>query len=198
MPIPLALTGLTRRAPAGAPEGARFGGPFGSPIGAPIGAQIGAPMSWLSSERAATMPVPAPAARYAEFATLQEAYRDRGGIARGDVLASRMSATGRGGYIDLARRIVAGQLFAFKWHDSFWLPMFQFDPQSLALQEGPRRVLDVLRGTLDGWALSHWYVQPNGHLNGRRPLDLMEVDPGGVVAAAHATAPAGTDAPATP
>jgi hypothetical protein len=161
MPIPHALTRLTRNAWAGVPEGHNV----------PSG----------------TMPR-APAARYAEFETLQAAYRDSGGIARGDVLASRMSAAGRGGYVDLARRIVAGQLFAFQWHESFWLPMFQFDPLSLALQEGPRRVLDALRGVLDGWALSHWYVQPNDRLQGQRPLDLMDVDPVGVLAAAHADA----------
>jgi len=131
---------------------------------------------------------PAPAARALEFANLQEAYRGHGGIARGDVLASRMNATGRGGYIDLARRIVAGQLFTFKWHDSFWLPMFQFDPERLSLQEGPRRVLNELHATLDGWSISRWYVQPNPRLEGQRPLDLLDSDLCGVLAAAHARA----------
>lgn len=128
----------------------------------------------------------APSGRNIQFAALQEAYRTSGGIARGDALATRMSATGRGGYLDLARRIVAGQLFTFKWHDSFWLPMFQFDPELLAPQEGPRRVLDELRFALDGWAISHWYVQPNNRLSGHRPLDLLDSDLGGVLAAAHA------------
>ena len=62
--------------------------------------------------------------RDADFMALQDAYRDRGGLARGDHLAARLSLAGRGGYVDLARRIVAGQLFSFRWHDSIWLPMF--------------------------------------------------------------------------
>lgn len=139
-------------------------------------------------ESAHEPPRPASAARYIAFATLQEAYRSRGGIATGDVLATRMSAAGRGGYIDLARRIVAGQLFTFKWHDSFWLPMFQFDPQTLSLQEAPRRVLNELHAALDGWSIAHWYVQPNARLSRQRPLDLLDSDLSGVLAAAHVRA----------
>jgi hypothetical protein len=131
---------------------------------------------------------PTSAARYIAFATLQEAYRSRGGIATGDVLAARLSAAGRGGYIDLALRIVAGQLFTFKWHGRFWLPMFQFDPVTLSLQEGPRRVLNELHAALDGWSIAHWYVQPNARLGRQRPLDLLDSDLSGVLAAAHVRA----------
>lgn len=138
--------------------------------------------------RAREIGSPAQAARYLEFATLQDAYRSHGGIARGDVLATRMSATGRGGFLDLARSIVAGQLFTFRWHDSFWLPMFQFDPEHLTSQEGPRRVLGELHAKLDGWSIAHWYVQPNARLGGQRPLDLLDSELNGVLAAAHARA----------
>jgi hypothetical protein len=122
----------------------------------------------------------------ADFIALQDAYRQTGGIARGDQLAMRMGQAGRGGYIDLARRIVAGQLFSFRWHDCFWVPMFQFDPDSLSLREPPRRVLDELRGVIDGWDLAHWYVRANDTLAGHQPLQLLDTELPAVLAAARA------------
>jgi hypothetical protein len=127
-----------------------------------------------------------PPARDTKFVALQAAYRQSGGIVRGDAMATRMSLTGRGGYVDLARRIVGGQLFSFHWHDSFWMPAFQFDPELLCQREGPRRVLDALRGSMDGWTLAHWYVKAHPALDGQRPLDLLECDLPAVLRVAHA------------
>lgn len=124
--------------------------------------------------------------RDADFVALQEAYRSAGGIGCGESMALRMSLTGSGGYVDLARRIVAGQLFSFQWHDQFWLPMFQFDAVLLTQREAPRRVLDELHGVLDGWAIAHWHVAPNAGLAGRRPLDLLDTDLPAVMGAARA------------
>jgi hypothetical protein len=127
----------------------------------------------------------APPERDRDFIELQNAYRRRGGLARGESLAQRMSLAGSGGYVDLARRIVGGQLFSFTWHDDFWLPMFQFDPQRLTPGEAPRRVLAELRGALDGWAIAHWYLKPSHALGGGRPLDLLDRDLEAVLLAAH-------------
>jgi hypothetical protein len=74
------------------------------------------------------------ATRDAAFVALQAAYRGHGGIASGDSLAARLDRAGRGGYLDLARRIVAGDLFSFRWNDAFWVPLFQFDPVLLTLR----------------------------------------------------------------
>jgi hypothetical protein len=129
---------------------------------------------------------PSSAARDAAFVGLQEAYRGAGGIVRGDPLAARLGSCGHGGYIDLARGIVAGRLFSFQWHDSFWVPMFQFDPRLLTLREAPRRVMEELHGVFDGWDIAHWYVRANDWLSGQRPLDLLESDLPAVLAAARA------------
>jgi hypothetical protein len=137
------------------------------------------PAAW---QPAAAEPVGCDAA----FVSLQEAYRDSGGIARGDHLAARLGLAGRGGYVDLARRIVAEQLFSFRWNDNFWLPMFQFDPVSLTLREAPRRVLDELHGVFDGWDMAHWHVRANDELGGQRPLDLLDTELAAVLAAARA------------
>ena len=146
------------------------------------------PRSWTAHAPAPLGASATARTRDNQFAALQAAYENRGGLARGDVLATRMSATGRGGYVDLARRIVARQLFSFQWRDSFWLPMFQFDRHLLTLREAPRRVLDELRAALDGWEIAHWYVQRCDGLDGRRPLDVLELDLDAVLAAARARA----------
>jgi hypothetical protein len=147
-----------------------------------------------ASRAAATQGVgPSASACDASFLALQSAYRAAGGLVRGDDLAVRLGLAGRGGYVDLARRIVVGELFSFHWHDSFWLPMFQFDPLALTLREAPRRVLDELRGGFDGWDLAHWHVQANEALGGQRPLDLLDTDLPAVLTAARACVRQRTD-----
>jgi hypothetical protein len=126
------------------------------------------------------------ATRDAAFVALQAAYRGHGGIASGDSLAARLDRAGRGGYLDLARRIVAGDLFSFRWNDAFWVPLFQFDPVLLTLRAAPRRVLAELHGALDGWAIANWHVRAHDDLHGQRPLDLLDTELSAVLAAARA------------
>jgi hypothetical protein len=121
-----------------------------------------------------------------QFIALQEAYRSRGGLVSGESLARRMSAAGTGGYVDLARRIVGGQVFSFQWHQDFWLPLFQFHPEDFTPLEAPRRVTRLLRDVLDGWAVARWYVTPSQALDGRSPLALLDADLPAVLAAAQA------------
>ena len=92
----------------------------------------------------------------------------------------------RGGYAELARRIVAGDLFSFRWNDAFWVPLFQFDPPLLNLLAAPHRVLEELHGVFDGWAIASWYVRPHAELQGQRPLDLLDTNLNAVLAAARA------------
>lgn len=119
------------------------------------------------------------------FMSLQAAYRAHGGLVRAEALAACMGAAGCGGYVDLARRIVAGQLFSFQWHDAIWLPLFQLDPRSLAPRDATRQVMDELRGAFDGWGLAHWYVLPHAALAGCTPLDRLTDDLPAVLAAAR-------------
>jgi len=125
--------------------------------------------------------------RDTEFVGLQDAYRRSGGLARGESLARRMSLLGPGGYVDLARRIVGGQVFSFQWHQDFWLPLFQFDAAQLVPRDASRRVLSELRGALDGWAVAHWYVRPDASLGERTPLEVLDTDLPAVLAAARRT-----------
>jgi len=63
-------------------------------------------------------------------------------------------------------------------------PGFQFDntgrPRPVVAE-----VLAVLGELLQGWELALWFVGPNPNLEGRRPVDLIDADPDGVVDAAR-------------
>lgn len=125
------------------------------------------------------------AAQGASFASLKKAYRGHGGIAQADFLATCLSRAGRGGCAELARHLGAGDLFSFHWQDSFWVPLFQFNPPLLSLRAAPHRVLEVLHGMLDGGAIASWYLRPHPDLLGQRPLDLLDTDLNAVLAVAR-------------
>lgn len=68
-------------------------------------------------------------------------------------------------------------------------PTFQFDDQgrSKASVQAVLRALppELVQG---GWQLALWWVTPTARLGGRRPVDLIDVDPAAVVATAQAEA----------
>jgi hypothetical protein len=110
-----------------------------------------------------------------DFAVLRTAYRASGGIARGDDLARFLSEHHSGDFVSLAMSILEGEVFAFQWQQTFWVPMFQFDLSQVSVRPNAnaRRVLNELAGEFDGWALALWFAQPNHWLHGAMPVDLL-------------------------
>ena len=117
--------------------------------------------------------------------TLRQACSPSGGIARADDLARLLEDCHRGDFVSLARLIARRDVFAFDWRGSLWVPMFQFDLRDLSIRLGTQRVLAELHTVLDAWTLAVWFVQPNGWLQGKRPMDLLDDDPDRVVRAAR-------------
>lgn len=113
------------------------------------------------------------------------AYRDSGGIERGDDLGRTFEARDHGGYVHLARLLAARDIFGFRCRGTLWIPMFQFNPHDLAVVEGPRRVVAELSDTFDTWQLARWFVAGNVSLDQRRPIDLLDTDLGRVLEAAR-------------
>ncbi len=78
-----------------------------------------------------------------------------------------------------------GRVFAVPHGGQLLWPGFQFDAQGQ-----PRPVVaEVLRSFADEpspWALALWFTSHTGWLDGRRPVDLLETEPGAVVEAARA------------
>ena len=120
------------------------------------------------------------------FAALLAAYRTTGGTARGEDLARLLQDRLQGGCASLAKLIASGLVFGFEWRRTLWIPMFQFDLRDLSVTAEPRQVLDELADKFDGWALAAWFAQGNAWLDGRRPVDVLNVDLPMVLNAARA------------
>lgn len=120
-----------------------------------------------------------------DFVALQQALRASGGLVRGEDLAMCLGHGQPGGHARLARLMVAGQVFSVGWLDTYWLPMFQFDPADLGLRGESSAVLRELVDVLDGWSLALWFVQPSSCLAGRSPLSQLRRDLPAVLQAAR-------------
>jgi hypothetical protein len=107
------------------------------------------------------------------FMGLLDAYRPHGGLSRIDVLPAggRFCCDGQNRLVeDLLHE---GDLFGFSWHDSFWLPLFQFDMGNLSIETKPKLVTSSLGYGLDGWALASWFVEPNALLESHSPIQCL-------------------------
>jgi hypothetical protein len=67
-----------------------------------------------------------------------------------------------------------GAVFAFRWHDALWIPLFQIEPGSPSAAAGPQRVVAELGIGFDAWALAHWFTRPNSCLDGDWPVDCLQ------------------------
>ena len=124
-------------------------------------------------------------AEEADFAAMRADYRAHGGLAGGDDLAYLLEDCGRGSFASLARKVVAGEVFGFEWRRTFWIPMFQFT-EDLDVKPGLKAVLAELASEYDGRRLAEWFVEPNGWLEERRPIDVLDANPQDVLQAARA------------
>ena len=124
------------------------------------------------------------------FIALLEAYRATGGMAPGNFLCQSLQEHQRGELGQLARLIGDRRLFVLDWRGDSWIPMFQFDADDLSCKPGPARVRAELGGLDSGWAVASWFARPNAQLEGRMPVEIVDVDLGAVVDAARRCATA--------
>ncbi len=106
-------------------------------------------------------------------ATLLAAFRSTGGVVRGDELAMMLEDLKMGDVASLGRAMASREICSFQWRSAFWVPMFQFDLESLSFKHGPRKILGELTDVFDEWMLTAWFAQPNSWLGGRKPVDLL-------------------------
>jgi hypothetical protein len=81
-----------------------------------------------------------------------------------------------------------GSIFAVEHQQRALYPSFQFDVDTGRPKPGIATVLAQLpRALVDGgWQLAFWFTTPNDLLGWRRPADVLDADPGAVIAAADA------------
>jgi hypothetical protein len=108
-----------------------------------------------------------------DFLALHTAYRSHDGLARAHELGRAWAADGAAHDGQIAQLIETGEAFGFHWHDSLWLPRFQFDRPRHGMREPVQRALAELDPGLDGWELACWFVEPNVWLDGDAPADRL-------------------------
>ncbi|MDM0066748.1 antitoxin Xre/MbcA/ParS toxin-binding domain-containing protein [Variovorax sp. J31P207] len=126
------------------------------------------------------------AKRDAAFVALLNAYRATGGLVRGNDLAHLMASRASGDPASLSRSMAAGEILCFDWNETFWIPAFQLDRESLGTGQATRLLLAELSGAFDGWAAAQWLVAANAWLGERTPLELLGTHLEAVLDAARA------------
>lgn len=120
-----------------------------------------------------------------EFLQLIRAFFASGGTSRYGELAQLLNEHQATGHDHLDAWIASKQLLAFEWHLCLWIPMFQFDLNHLSLKPVVHQIRMELDPSLSGWLQARWFAEMNARLHGRRPVDLIDTAPQGVLEAAR-------------
>jgi hypothetical protein len=134
-------------------------------------------------------PVPASTGRRLEdrqFELMNQVFTATGGLVDGNALAGQLRRRWDQPISRLARAIVARQVVSITWRSQWLLPMFQFDPHTLAVREPVTQVIAELGVVFDDWELALWFAQPNAWLDDRAPARLIGSEAKAVHEAARA------------
>ncbi|WP_298434941.1 hypothetical protein [Ottowia sp.] len=78
------------------------------------------------------------------------------------------------------------QIFALSHNGVDYYPGYGLDPDTgFRPRKELKAVLEVFGDRKDGWGLAYWFLAVNSFLGGRRPQDVLAVEPAQVVAAAR-------------
>jgi hypothetical protein len=128
------------------------------------------------------------------FVDLLARYRPWRGLSRYSQVCRMLAAQDGLSGMSLAGWIADGTVFGFGWGSDFWLPTFQFVPNSEQPsgqprgqpRTWPRRICCELAPVFDGWRIAHWLVEPNVWLQDRTPIMCVDRHLHDVVQAARA------------
>ena len=109
------------------------------------------------------------------FVSMLPAFRATGGLATGDEVGAKLERLQHDGMSKLARSVAAGELICFDWHNSIWLPMFQFDPQTLEMTAVVHQIFCELSGSMDGWEVTQWFARPHAALGNAMPIERLDI-----------------------
>jgi hypothetical protein len=126
---------------------------------------------------------PAPGrAAWTSLAALDQA----GGLISGDDLALRLRGQVSQPLSLVAQWIVQRKVINLNWRSGYVLPMFQFDPVSMAPRPSLADVLAELSAAYDDWDIVDWFLRPNSLLQDKAPATVLGADGTAVVQAARA------------
>jgi len=109
--------------------------------------------------------------RNTRFVNLLNAFRDSGGLARANEVATQFERRSGQGTQVLGDWLVRRQAIGFEWHSRLWLPLFQFNRGDLSLRPGLTETLAELVGVYNEWDLASWFAKPNPWLSEGLPAD---------------------------
>ena len=77
-----------------------------------------------------------------------------------------------------------GRAIGVEWNGRLVFPAFQFTAAGQPRPELASILMHLRSAGLDDWQAALWFVSPTGWLDDRRPVDVLDQDPGAVEAAA--------------
>jgi hypothetical protein len=83
--------------------------------------------------------------------------------------------TDRKGRLKIRRWIRTGRIVSVAHHGHLRIPKFQFEANGRRLRIIPP-ILRILNTKFSGWSIAHWFLSPNGWLDGDRPIDELNDD----------------------
>jgi len=86
----------------------------------------------------------------------------------------------------LDRSISQRSVLTLQWQADVWMPLFQFERQSMSIKPTLGPVFAALTSVCTPWALAHWCARPNQWLDGESPADTLDADAARVLRAACA------------
>lgn len=119
-----------------------------------------------------------------QFMALLDAYRNTGGLARAQEIFTMCRSRDGADAATLAQWIVRRQIISFDWQSKVWVPLFQFDRTTMALQPGLNSILAVLNPIHGPLEMAAWFAQPSRWLMDQAPADMFGTDPHAVLKAA--------------
>jgi len=121
-----------------------------------------------------------------QFAMMTQCYREQGGLLTCNEVARLVGEHSDQSTSRVAHWIVDRRVVSLSWRTQIWLPLFQFQPCDMSLRGDTERVVHELAPVFDDWELAVWFANPNGWLDGARPLEALAYDLPAVLDAARA------------
>jgi hypothetical protein len=120
------------------------------------------------------------------WAELLATLRHAGGVATPDDLAAMMRPHHDQPVSVIARWLKQRTILSVGWRGQTFIPLCQFDRQTMQPREDFLCVLHELTDDFDDWELLSWLAEPNAWLGGRAPALCLDKDVQRVLLAARA------------
>lgn len=120
------------------------------------------------------------------FNEMEGAFQASGGIASSDEVTHLLRRHTDQPISMLARWIVAGDVLSIDWQARMMIPLFQFDPYTMAPRPAATQVIRALGSVMSDWDVALWFARPNAWLGDVTPVEALNHDHRAVLDAARA------------